>query len=164
MSNITPLQEISSPLIKDTKGLTINDNKGIVIFLVDDNALYLKSLEIQFSEERDLLVKTFLTGEACLESISLKPDIVVLDYFLDTANNKAMNGLETLVQIKKASPGTQVIIFSAHERTETAVNCIKNGAFDYIVKDEKTFFKLKKSIKKILEIHSKEKELIVWDW
>lgn len=164
MSNITPLNEILNTHTDNTKGFPMPNEKSIIIFLVDDNELYLRLLENQFRENKDLVIKTFLTGEACLANISLKPDVIVLDYFLDTKDKSAMDGLQTLLLVKEASPGTQVIMSSAHESAETAVNCLKHGAFDYIVKDKKTFFKLKQIIKKILGIHSKEKELIIWDW
>lgn len=156
--------EVLNPLLFDTKGQTMPDNQSILIFLVDDNELYLKSLEVQFKMNPDLTVKTFLSGEECIKNLSQKPDIIVLDYFLDSKHKGAMNGFKTLLEIKEASPGTNVIMLSSHESTEVAVNCIKNGAFDYIEKNEKTFCRLKKAIKKIFSIFSVEKELIVWDW
>ncbi len=164
MTQITPLKEIVSFPSNDPKDIPKPDAKKIVIFLVDDNELYLKSLEIQFREIDAPVIKTFLTGEACLMNMSLKPDIIILDYFLNTVNKNAMDGLKTLVKIKDASPSTQVIMSSANENAEIAVNCLKFGAFDYIVKNENTFVKLKQIIKKIFSLYSKEKEIIVWDW
>lgn len=157
-------QEIQSTAILNLKDPSGFNDKHILIFLVDDNELYLKSLEIQFLENAGLTIKTFLSGEACFQDISLKPDIIVLDYFLNSINKNAMDGLKTLVLIKAVSPGTHVIMLSAFEGAEVAVNCMKHGAFDYIVKNANTFLKLKESIKKNFSINSKEKELIVWDW
>jgi len=153
-----------NPLLFDTKGQKMPDHHNILIFLVDDNELYLRTLEAQFRMNPDISVKTFLTGEDCIRSLGQKPDIIVLDYFLNSENESAMNGFNTLVKIKEKSPGTNVIMLTSHESTEVAVNCMKNGAFDYIVKNEKTFYKLKLAIKKVFSIFSVEKELIIWDW
>ena len=153
-----------SPSLIDTKGKQMPDHDSILIFLVDDNELYLKSLEHKFKMNPDLTVKTFLSGEECVANISMMPDIIVLDYFLDSSQTGAMDGFKTLLKIKAVSPGTNVIIVSSQESTEVAVNCIKYGAFDYIVKNDKAFCRLKQTIKKIFSIVSVEKELIVWDW
>ena len=164
MKPTTPLQELKSPDIIDTKQKAIPDHKDIVIFLVDDDLMYLKSLEFQFKQNPSLKIETFLSGEACIEKLYLKPDVVILDYVLSTPNKKTLTGTQTLVIIKKTLPNTQVIMLSAMESVEVATNSIKLGAFDYVVKNEKTFARLKARIKKILGIFSKEKELIVWDW
>ena len=62
----------------------MNINKTITIFLVDDNAFYLKNLEITFSKKPYYNIVTFETGELCLEKMSLKPDIIILDYYLNS--------------------------------------------------------------------------------
>ncbi|MES2140878.1 MAG: response regulator [Bacteroidota bacterium] len=146
------------------KNLILPNQEDITIFLVDDDAMYLKSLEFQFRQNPNLKIETFLTGETCIEKLFLKPDVVILDYILSTPNKKALTGPQTLVKIKKTLPNTQVIMLSAMESAEVATNSIKLGAFDYVIKDQNTFLRLKASIKKILGIFSKEKELIVWDW
>ncbi len=164
MENSKSIENSVGSLIIDTKGRPMPDNNSIVIFIVDDDLLYLKALENQFKQNLNLTVKTFSTGEACIENLKLKPDIIILDYFLDTVKKDAIDGLHTLIEIKKISPGTQVIMSSSHECTEVTVNCIKHGAFDYIVKNNQTFSRLKKAIKKAFSISNKVKELIVWDW
>jgi DNA-binding NtrC family response regulator len=157
----SPYQETN---IVDTKAQIMPHNKKILIFIVDDNPLFLKSMETPFNRNGNFSVKTFLTGEECIRSLDLKPDLVVLDYFLNSSDPDAMDGFKTLLLIKENSPGTQVIMVSSQESTELAVNCIKNGAFDYIAKNEKTFHRLKQSIKKVFSLYSVEKELILWDW
>lgn len=164
MAPILPFQADINLSVMNTREKIIPNENSILIFLVDDDELYLKFLEHQFQENSGPAIRTFLTGEDCLQNISLKPDIIVLDYFLNTVNNNAIDGLKTLEKIKAASPGIHVIMSSAYSGADVAVNCIKLGAFDYIVKNDETFSKLKQSIKKIFSIYSKEKELIVWDW
>lgn len=164
MKPITSFQESQSPDIVNVKNTIIPDQKNITIFLVDDDAMYLKSLEFQFRQNPNLKIETFLTGEACIEKLFLKPDIIILDYILSTPNKTSLTGPQTLVKIKKILPNTQVIMLSAMESAEVATNSLKLGAFDYVIKDKNTFIKLKACVKKILGIFSKEKELIVWDW
>lgn len=164
MKPITSFQESQSPDIINVENTIIPDQKDITIFLVDDDAMYLKSLEFQFRQNPNLKIETFLTGEACIEKLFLKPDIIILDYILSTPNKTSLTGPQTLVKIKKILPNTQVIMLSAMESAEVATNSLKLGAFDYVIKDKNTFTKLKACVKKILGIFSKEKELIVWDW
>jgi CheY-like chemotaxis protein len=76
-----------------------NDTK-VKIFLVDDDALFLKSLEIDFRQCR-FLIETYPTGELCIANLSNNPDVVILDYQLDGIVVNAMNGLETLDKGKR---------------------------------------------------------------
>ncbi len=71
-----------------------------MLFLVDDDALFLKSLEIEFAENTESDIQTFATGELCLENISQNPDVIILDYHLNGVDKNAINGLETLDRIK----------------------------------------------------------------
>ncbi len=129
------------------------------IFLVDDDAMYLKTLEIEFLSNGDFETESFLTGEACLESLKNKPDVIILDYHLDGIETRAINGLETLKKIKKYNQDIPVIILSAQDKIEVAVNCMQNHAFDYIVKSETAFVRLNKAIEAIFHLQKINKEL-----
>ena len=142
----------------------MTEDLKIKIFLVDDDPLYLKALENEFKENPAFEVITFATGEDCLGHLFSKPDIIVLDYFLNSKNKDALNGLQILIKIKEISPDFIVIMLSAYENVEVAMNCMKYDAFNFIVKNETAFLRLKHSIKQIFKIHSKVKELVVWDW
>jgi two-component system OmpR family response regulator len=137
----------------------MTNKKKSLLFLVDDDALYLKSLEIEFSQNSEVSVKTFATGELCLENISQHPDIVILDYFLDSVDPNAKNGIETLDKIKSSNPMIEVIMLSSQDKIEVAVNCMKHKAFDYIVKSETAFIRLQKVINTIFLIRNTEKAL-----
>jgi DNA-binding NtrC family response regulator len=164
MKTTQPNQKLPSIDIIDIKNKIMSRQIDILIFLVDDDPFYLKALEFEFRQNPNLKIKTFLSGEACIENLGLKPDVIILDYILANANKKALNGLQTLEIIKKTLPNTQVIMLSAAESVEVATSSLKLGAFDYVVKNQDTFSRLKAGIKKFLGIFSKEKELIVWDW
>jgi DNA-binding NtrC family response regulator len=124
--------------------------KKTLIFLVDDDALYLKSLEIEFLQSAEYEIKTFATGELCLENLSQNPDIIVLDYYLNGIDKNAIDGLETLDRIKKGNQLVPVIMLSSQDKIEVAVNCMKHEAIDYIVKSETAFLRLNKTITEVI--------------
>ncbi len=133
--------------------------KKILLFLVDDDALFLKSLEIEFSGNTESSIKTFATGELCLDNLPQNPDVVILDYHLNSIDKNAINGLETLDRIKTINPLIPVIMLSSQDKIEVAVNCMKHQAFDYIVKSETAFVRLQRAITTIFHYQKIEKAL-----
>jgi DNA-binding NtrC family response regulator len=137
----------------------IKNETKIKIFLVDDDALFLKSLEIEFMENGDFVMETYPTGELCIANLSNNPDVVILDYQLDGIVENAMNGLETLDKIKEFNPQIPVVMLSSQDKIEVAVNCMHHKAFDYVVKSETAFVRLQKIITTIFKYQKMEKEL-----
>lgn len=135
-----------------------NENK-MTIFLADDDAVFLKLLEIEFTALKEYNIETFATGELCLLSLDKKPDIVVLDYHLDGIQKNAMTGIETLDKIRAFDPEIPVIILSSQDKIDVAVNCMHHRAFDYVVKSETAFMRLQKNILSIIEHKKMEREL-----
>jgi len=135
-----------------------NENK-IKLFLVDDDAVFLKLLEIEFLQHADFDIETFATGELCLEKLTHNPDIIILDYHLDGIDKTAMNGMETLDKISTFNPDIPVVMLSSQDKIYVAVNCLHHKAFDYVVKSETAFMRLKKIIANILHKQQLEKEL-----
>ena len=139
----------------------MSNDKQITLFIVDDDALFLKSLEIEFTQNADFNIQAFGTGELCLENLWLKPDVIILDYHLDGIDDKAMNGLETLIRIKATNAHLPVIMLSSQDKIEVAVNCMHHDAFDYVVKSETAFLRLRKNIASIFKYKEIQKTL---DW
>ena len=131
----------------------------IKLFLVDDDALFLKSLEIEFKEHADFIIETYATGELCIKSLSHNPDIIILDYQLDGIEKGAMNGMDTLDKIKEHNPDIPVIMLSSQDKIEVAINCMHHKAFDYVVKSETAFVRLQKIVTTIFQYKKMEKEL-----
>ena len=131
----------------------------IKLFLVDDDAVFLKALEIQFMENADFDIETFSTGELCLQNLAKKPDVIVLDYHLDGVVKNAINGMQTLDKIKETNAGIPVIMLSSQDKIEVAVSCMHHKAFDYVVKSETAFVRLQKVISNIFKYQKMEKEL-----
>ncbi len=136
----------------------MKENK-IKLFLVDDDALFLKSLEIEFLQNDDFIVETFATGELCIENLLHGPDIIILDYHLDGITKNAMNGIETLDKINNFNPAIQVVMLSSQDKIDVAINCIHHSAYDYVVKNETAFIRLQKIIADILNYKRIKKEL-----
>lgn len=136
-------------------------NKGnkIKLFLVDDEVLFLKLLEVEFLEHGDFSIETFVSGEDCIANLSSKPDIIILDYLLNGTTLNAMNGIDTLDKILAFDPFMPVIILSAQDRIEVAVDCIHHRAIDYVVKSETAFIRLQKIISNLYKMRKIEREL-----
>ena len=137
----------------------MKDENKIKLFLVDDDAVFLKALEIEFLHHGDFDIETFATGELCIASLSKKPDAIILDFHLDGIVKGAMNGIQTLDKIKEFNMETPVIMLSSQDKIEVAISCMHHKAFDYVVKSETAFVRLQKAISTIFRYQKMEKEL-----
>jgi DNA-binding NarL/FixJ family response regulator len=91
--------------------------------------------------------------------LSLSPAIIILDYHLDGIDKKAMNGINVLDKIKSFNQNIYVVMLSAQDKIEVAVNCMHHGADDYVVKSETAFIRLQKIISFITQYKKVESEL-----
>jgi len=137
----------------------MTNTKKIKLFLVDDDALYLKSLEADFLNTADFEIETYSTGEQCVANLNRNPDIVVLDYYLDGIDKTAMNGIATLDRIKSEYPLLPVIMLSSQDSIEVAIDCMHHKATDYVVKSETAFVRLQKIVTNVLRYNKIEKQL-----
>lgn len=119
---------------------------GFKIFLVDDNELYAKASQHHLALNPDNEVETFATGKECLNNLYTKPDMIFLDYSLPD-----LSGIEVLRKIKQSFPEIPVVIVSGQEDVSTAVELLKEGAYDYIVKDENAHERMWKATNNIKE-------------
>lgn len=126
---------------------------GRYLFLVDDEPIQNEMLK-DFLKERFLYnIKVFETGEDALQNLHLHPEIIILDFHLSSNNRNAKNGVEVLRLIKDQSPDTQVVMLSGQDKIEVAVESVKFGAFDYVVKGETAFSRIENVINNISEMH-----------
>src|SRR5665647_2922742 len=135
------------------------NNEKIKLFLVDDDAVFLKSLEIEFLQHANFSIEAYATGELCVADLSHNPDVIILDYQLDGIDKTAMNGIETLDKIKAINFDIPVVMLSSQDKIEVAINCMHHKAFDYVVKSETAFMRLQKIITAIFQYKKMEKEL-----
>jgi len=132
-----------------------------LIFLVDDDDMYLKTAVHTLSQNRSFDIKQFTSGEAAIKAAKSgkkKPDVLVLDYFLNSENSEAISGLEILKRIKDEKMDSEVIMLSGQENIDVAVNSVKYGAYDYVVKNKSAFIRVQNDIKRITLHKFKEGE------
>jgi DNA-binding NtrC family response regulator len=125
------------------------------IFIVDDDIFCLTLYE-QFLRNLGYTdITTFNAGDECIQQLKDKPDVVFLDY-----NMEGMNGIDVLKKIKAINPDIIVYIITGQESSQVAVEAIRNGAVDYIVKSSLSPEKMPavmQQVEKIFVPKSKEK-------
>jgi len=102
------------------------------VLLVDDEAAFVETISKRLTK-RGLEVRTALSGQEALDALaqegSGKIDVVVLDVKMP-----GMDGIETLSAIKQAHPLLEVVMLTGHATVESAIEGMKRGAFDYLMK------------------------------
>jgi DNA-binding NtrC family response regulator len=117
------------------------------IFLVDDDFYYLHILEQHLINLGCSNIQLFDNGPDCLDNLSEKPDIIFLDYQMDT-----LTGYEVLKKIKRFDPNIYVVMVSAQEQIKPVVDALKHGAFDYLQKGDNEPQKLKDVLRRIKDV------------
>jgi DNA-binding NtrC family response regulator len=128
-----------------------------LIFVVEDNIAFGQVLEFYLKDHQYENVRLFVSGEECLKYLYLKPDIVIQDYKL-----QGISGLNVLTRTKKVLPNTEFIFLSGQDSVDIAVNTMKLGAFDYIVKNDVALQRLLQKIDNIINLqrHKKRNKLL----
>lgn len=124
------------------------------IFIVEDDPWYGEILTYHLSLNPDYKVTRFESAKECLAMLSAKPDLITIDFSLPD-----MQGDVLFKQIREVNPHVPVIIISAQEQVSVAVNLLKMGVNDYLVKDEATKDLLWNSVVRIRENQSLRKEV-----
>jgi len=124
------------------------------VYIIEDDTWYGSMLQHYLSLNPEYEVKRFESPGEFFAELHNKPDVVTLDYSLPDCD-----GAEVLRKIKETNPDIRVIIISGQEDVATAINLLKNGAFDYIVKDDDTKDRLWNSILHLREISDLKQEV-----
>ncbi len=127
--------------------------KKRLIFLVDDEPIQNEMLKDYLSERFLYDIRVFDSGEDALQNMNLEPEIMVLDYHLEGKKSGAKNGVEILKEVKDRYPATEVIMLSGQDKIEVAVDSIKYGAYDYVVKGETAFSRMENAMNNVSELH-----------
>jgi two-component system OmpR family response regulator len=123
------------------------------VFLVDDDTMFLTALNHKLAEKfkATIRIRTFANGEECLQQMEEKPDIVVLDYYLNTENpGKTLNGIEVLQKIKTVSGATEVVMLSGEDKLQVKEDSLRLGAYQYLNKNATSAHILQNTIKDII--------------
>src|SRR6266542_5389107 len=123
-----------------------------LIFVVEDNKAYCKVVDFHLRHHGYENVMVLESGESCLNNLYLKPDIIIQDYKL-----QGISGLGVLQRVKSVLRFTEFIFLSSQDSVEIAVNSIKYGAFDYIIKDDVALQRLLQKIENIIRLQKLRK-------
>jgi DNA-binding NtrC family response regulator len=116
------------------------------IFIVEDDPLYGEMLKYHLSLNPDNEVFKFETGAECLKNLYVGPSLISLDYSLPD-----MSGFDVIKRVREYNQEIPIVIVSGQEDVATAVRLLKDGAYDYFVKDEDTKERLWNTLKNIKE-------------
>ena len=132
----------------------MKNHHSFKVFIVEDDVWYGSMLQHYLSLNPEYEVKRFESPRDFFAQLHENPDVVTLDYSLPDCD-----GAEVLKKIKEHNPDIRVIVISGQEDVATAINLLKNGAFDYIVKDDDTKDRLWNSILHLREISNLKQEV-----
>jgi len=121
--------------------------KNIKIFLVDDDPF---CLSLYYGHPRNLGyddITRFDNGFSCLEALDQKPDIIFIDQTME-----GLTGIDVLKRIKFKGPDIYSVFVSGIEDIRSAINSIKNGAFDFIIKNNDVLKKMEKVMNEMITI------------
>lgn len=121
------------------------------IFFVDDDKMIINLLEYTFQSRGKHEVISFLSGEACIEALDNKPDLIVLDHQLSSKDESKLNGLQTLERIKEFNSQIPVIILTGFGTDELYQEFTRKGAERFLTKDDYFIDSLMDTIEDILK-------------
>jgi DNA-binding NtrC family response regulator len=107
------------------------------IFIVEDDVFYSKLVHHKIAMDPDFDVRIFNSGQSLIDNLHENPQVISLDHSLPD-----YVGLELLPIILKKCPNCQVIVLSAQNDVQTALQLMKAGAYDYLIKDNEAIEKL----------------------
>lgn len=120
-----------------------------LVYVVDDDPMQVQMMSDHLKDKFGFDVRGFSTGEEAVNNLTNHPDIVVLDYYLNSVKAEARNGAEILRFIKKEFPNIQVIMVSGQDSMEVAVDTMTYGAADYVIKGDNQFVRLQHAVEKL---------------
>ena len=127
--------------------------KNPLIFIIEDNIVYKDLIVGHLQSKKYSNIKIFTNANDCVKELRLKPDIIVLDY-----SYGGISGLDLMRKVKEEHPGVDFIFISGQNDIEVAVNLMKLGAADYVVKNEKAPYRLVNAIEQ-LSLVTKSKKM-----
>ncbi|WP_167604627.1 response regulator [Maribellus sediminis] len=131
----------------------MQQTKNPRIFIIEDSIVY-KDLIVNYLKANKFSdISLYKTGDECMKSMHLKPDLIILDYI-----STGMTGLDLMLKVQKDHPEVDFIFLSGQNDVEVAVQIMKLGAADYIVKNEKAPKNLVKSINSLITTTKREKQ------
>lgn len=150
-------------LLNETQNETQVSKKSIVIFCIDEHPLIQHLVKNIFETENTVQVYYFEDASEALKRLDLKPEIIMLNYKTSNTIRPVVSASQQdlFEKTKAFSPLSKLIILSNQREASIAVNCLKKGAVDYILKDEHMKFHIKKSVDNIIKKMAVQEEILI---
>lgn len=130
-------------------------DKRMSVLIVEDDQAWAETLKSKLGTS--FQIHHYTTGEEAVENLlNIKPKFVVLDYHLEGD----MTGLDTLKKIKKNLPEAYVVMFSAQDSVQVAVDTFDNGAYDYVPKSDAAYNRLRIILRNVETAEAKNEQIM----
>ena len=130
--------------------MKLNNLKSV--FIIEDSEMERTMLKDHLGSFSNLKISEYPTGNACIKELTLgsieEPDLILMDYFLDSSFGPSNDGMESLTKIKEVFPKINVIMFTSVDNPKIIDLCKQKGALDYVVKGTSGFDDLNVALKK----------------
>ncbi len=136
------------------------NNSNIKVFIVEDNELYGSMLALKLQQKTEFDISVFKSGEELFQNIEYgeMPDIVISDYQL-SLQGEFQTAFQLVEKLSTMDSSIPVVILSARKDMKTAIEILKLGAFDFILKDDDAFHQIIISVEKVAKLIKVKKEI-----
>lgn len=127
----------------------MNKIENIKIFIVDDSVFCRNLYKQHLKNLRINDIHVFEDGEQCMQALmetQSKPDVILMDFDMPSTN-----GLEVISKIRSVNTNQVVVMISSQGSIQVAVDAMKYGVLDYIIKDGTELDRLTVAINSVLE-------------
>ena len=121
------------------------------VFVVEDSSMEQNMLMDFLSRYPNIQTKAFVNGTDCVKDIvvsNFSPDLILIDYFLDSADASSKDGLEILSKLREISPNSDIIMLTSVDNPRIKELARKKGAMAYVVKGSDSYTELDAIIEK----------------
>ncbi len=120
--------------------------EALKVFVVEDDKVFAKTLKYHLELNPEYEVEIFYSARECIDNLYKNPSLITLDYDLP-----GMSGLQFLQWLKEHNKKVPVIVVSGQREVQVAIDILKAGAYDYLVKDQDIFERIWAAISRIKE-------------
>ena len=126
------------------------------VFIVEDSQVQRSMLKDHLTKYSNLKIKEYSSGDACVRELIVgdvqEPDLILMDYFLDSNLSNSRDGLESLAKLKEIYPGINVIMLTSVDNKKIIELATNKGALDYVIKGVSGFSDLDTVLQKHFEL------------
>lgn len=137
----------------------MDEDKKMLIYIVNNDADHAQQINTHLNKFKGFEYKNFTSGEDCLNHLDKDPDVIIVDYPADATREDTERGGSLLREIVAKKPDTDVVIISPTDSNERALEMVKYGAADYVVRNESEFVRLENTLYSIIRKRRLLKEL-----